>query len=61
MKWIEIAVEADQEAAEPVSDLLAQYGYNGGVVIDQPIIPGQDGPEFSYDEERPVTLRATRS
>lgn len=57
MSWIEIAVEVDQEAAEPVSDLLSQYGYNGGVVVDQPIIPGQDGPEYTYDESRPVTLR----
>ena len=57
MSWIEIAVDVDQEAAEPISDLLAQYGYNGGVVVDQPIIPGLDGPEYSYDETRPVTLR----
>lgn len=57
MSWIEIAVEVDNEAAEPVSDLLAQYGYNGGVVVDQPIIPGLDGPEYTYDAARPVTLR----
>ena len=57
MSWIEIAVEVDHEAAEPVSDLLAQYGYNGGVVVDQPIVPGLDGSEFTYDENRPVTLR----
>jgi ribosomal protein L11 methyltransferase len=57
MSWIELAVEIDAEAAESVSDLLSQYGYNGGVVVDQPIIPGLDGPEFTYDTERPVTLR----
>lgn len=57
MSWIEIAVDVDREAAEPVSDLLAQYGYNGGVVLDQPIVPGLDGPEYTFDDQRPVTLR----
>ncbi|MBC8164089.1 MAG: 50S ribosomal protein L11 methyltransferase, partial [Roseiflexaceae bacterium] len=57
MSWIELAVDVDHEAAEPVSDLLAHYGYNGGVVLDQPIIPGTEGSEFSFDEQRPVTLR----
>ena len=55
--WMELSVEVDHEAVESVSDLLAQYGYNGGVAIDQPIIPGADGPEYTYDMERPVTLR----
>ena len=40
-----------------VSELLAQYGYNGGVVVDQPIIAGADGPEYSFDTSRPVTVR----
>jgi ribosomal protein L11 methyltransferase len=57
MTWLEFSVDVDQEAVESVSDLLAQYGYNGGVVVDQPIIPGADGPEYSYDAARPVTLR----
>jgi hypothetical protein len=37
--------------------VLAQYGYNGGVVVDQPIIPGADGPDYSFDTSRPVTVR----
>jgi ribosomal protein L11 methyltransferase len=57
MSWLELSVEIDPEAVESVSELLAEYGYNGGVVIDQPIIPGEDGPEYSYDSNRPVTLR----
>lgn len=57
MNWIELSVDVDAEAVESISELLAQYGYNGGVVIDQPIIPGEDGPEYSYDTQRPVTLR----
>lgn len=58
MNWIELSVDVDPEAVESISELLSQYGYNGGVVIDQPIIPGEDGPEYSYDTQRPVTLRS---
>jgi ribosomal protein L11 methyltransferase len=55
--WLELSVDVDPEAVESVSELLAQHGYQGGVVIDQPIIPGADGPEYTYDTSRPVTLR----
>jgi ribosomal protein L11 methyltransferase len=57
MSWLELSVTVDQEAAESVSELLARYGYNGGVVVDQPFKPGDEGPEFEYDTARPVTLR----
>ncbi len=57
MTWLELSVDVDPEAVESVSELLAQEGYNGGVVIDQPIIAGADGPEYIYDTSRPVTLR----
>src|SRR3954449_10701904 len=57
MSWLELCVDADPEAVESISELLARYGYNGGVVIDQPIITGADGPEYTYDTSRPVTLR----
>jgi ribosomal protein L11 methyltransferase len=57
MTWLELSVTVDQEAAESVSELLARYGYNGGVVVDQPFKPGDEGPEFEYDTARPVTLR----
>jgi ribosomal protein L11 methyltransferase len=57
MTWLELSVDVDQEAVESVSELLAQYGYNGGVVVDQPIISGADGPEYVYDTSRPATLR----
>ena len=49
MTWLELSVDVDPEAVESVSELLAQYGYNSGVVIDQPIIPGEDGPDYTYD------------
>jgi ribosomal protein L11 methyltransferase len=57
MTWLELSVDVDAEAVESVSELLAQYGYNGGVVVDQPIIPGSDGPEYSFDTAKPVTVR----
>jgi ribosomal protein L11 methyltransferase len=57
MSWLELSVIVDQEAAEPVAELLARYGYNSGVVVDQPFVPGDEGPEFEYDSARPVTLR----
>jgi ribosomal protein L11 methyltransferase len=57
MTWLELSVDVDPEAVESISELLAQHGYHGGVVIDQPIISGADGPEYTYDTTRPVTLR----
>jgi len=57
MNWLELSVTCDAEAVESVSELLAHYGYNGGVVVEPPIIPGDDGPEYQYDPIRPVTVR----
>ncbi|HNP72052.1 MAG TPA: 50S ribosomal protein L11 methyltransferase [Kouleothrix sp.] len=57
MTWLELSVDVEPEAVESISELLAQYGYNGGVVIDQPIITGADGPEYTFDTTRPVTMR----
>ncbi len=57
MNWLELSVSVDQEAAESVSEILATHGYNGGVVAEPAWIPGDDGPEFTYDPALPVTLR----
>jgi ribosomal protein L11 methyltransferase len=57
VSWLELSVEVEPEAVESVGELLAKEGYNGGVVIDQPIIPGLDGPEYTYDSTALVTLR----
>lgn len=57
MSWLELSVACDPEAVEPVSELLARHGYNGGVVVEQPIIPGADGPEYQVDLARPVLVR----
>lgn len=57
MDWLELSVSVDQEAAESVSELLARYGYNGGVVAEPAWVPGDEGPEFRIDASQPVTLR----
>ncbi|NNJ12877.1 50S ribosomal protein L11 methyltransferase, partial [Chloroflexales bacterium ZM16-3] len=57
MSWLELSVQVDNESVESVSELLARYGYNGGVVAEPAWTPGDEGPEFSYDLSRPVTLR----
>lgn len=57
MTWLELSVEVDNEAVEAVSELLARYGYNGGVVVEPAWTPGDEGPEFRYDPARPVMLR----
>lgn len=57
MAWLECSVEVEAEAVESVSELMAQFGYNGGVAVDQPVIHGADGPDYQYDTNRPVTVR----
>jgi ribosomal protein L11 methyltransferase len=55
--WLELAVEADTEAVEPVSELFAKYGFNQGVVIEEPFTQEPDGDHLSVDPTRPVTVR----
>src|SRR5437868_4908303 len=56
MNWLELSVEVDQEAVEPVSELFARYGYNEGVVVEQTIIPQPD-EDYVVDYEAPVLVR----
>lgn len=55
--WLELQVSVDNEAVEAVAELLARYGYNGGVVVEPAWTPGDEGPEFSYDPSRPSVLK----
>ncbi|MGC4107134.1 MAG: 50S ribosomal protein L11 methyltransferase [Thermomicrobiales bacterium] len=55
--WIELAVEVEAEAVEPVSELLARYGFNEGVAIDEPYIQDGDGDNLELDLERPFVIR----
>jgi ribosomal protein L11 methyltransferase len=57
MTWLELSVSADNEAVEAISEVLARFGYNGGVVVEPAWTPGDEGPEFSYDPVRPAILR----
>ncbi len=63
MSWLELSVTADQEAAESISELLAQYGYNGGVAVEA-LPPSSTRPDeagvpepLASDPAFPVTLR----
>jgi len=55
--WPVLKANAYGHGLEPVAEILARYGYNDGVVIEQGWIAGDEGPEFQYDPHRPVWLR----
>jgi ribosomal protein L11 methyltransferase len=55
--WLELAVECDMEAVEPVAELFARYGYNEGVVIEEPFTQDGDGDNLRVDPSRPVMVR----
>ncbi len=57
MNWLELSAVVDAEAVESVSALFAQYGYNGGVAVEEAIISSPDGPEYTIDTSRPATVR----
>jgi ribosomal protein L11 methyltransferase len=64
MNWLELSVEVDPEAVEPVSELFARLGYNGGVVVEQ-AAPEVQAEQDSWDElqymemdpNRPISVR----
>ena len=56
-EWLELAVEVDAEAVEPVTELFARYGYNEGVVIEEPFTQDPDGDNLAVDPSRPFTIR----
>lgn len=55
--WIELAVEVEAEAVEPVSELLGRYGFNEGVAIDEPYVQDGDGDNLELDLKRPFVIR----
>jgi len=55
--WLELAVEVDHEAVEPVTELFARYGYNEGVAIEEPFTQDGDGDNLAVDYTRPVWVR----
>ncbi|MBF6614558.1 MAG: hypothetical protein IVW55_15710, partial [Chloroflexi bacterium] len=63
-KWLELSVEVEPEAVESVSELFARVGYNGGVVIEQALLPPEgEYPDWNtlvqpeIDPSRPVSVR----
>jgi ribosomal protein L11 methyltransferase len=56
-EWVELAVEVDVEAVEAVSELFGRYGYNEGVVIDEPYVQDGDGDNLGVDASRPFIVR----
>jgi ribosomal protein L11 methyltransferase len=55
--WYELAIDVDVEAVEPVSELLARYGFNQGVAIDEPYVQDGDGDNLEIDLDKPFTIR----
>jgi ribosomal protein L11 methyltransferase len=56
-RWIEVSVPANAESVEAVSELLARFGYNEGVVIEEPYRQDDDGDNLEIDPTRPVVVR----
>jgi ribosomal protein L11 methyltransferase len=54
--WYELAIDVHAEAVEPVSALLASYGYNDGVAIDEPYVQDGDGDNLQIDVEKAFTI-----
>lgn len=54
--WLELRVEADREAVDPVGALFARHGYGGGIVIQEPIVDELSWGEYVLDPEKPVVL-----
>ena len=56
-RWLEVSVAANAESVEAVSELLARYGYNEGVVVEEPYRQDDDGDNLEIDPTRPVMVR----
>jgi ribosomal protein L11 methyltransferase len=59
MDWLELSVEVDPEAVEPVSELFARIGYNGGVVVEQALV-GPQAEQDSWEELQHPEIDPTR-
>ncbi len=56
--WIELAVQADNEAVEAVAEIFSRYGYGGGVAIEEPFDQEADGDGLRIAADRPFVVRA---
>jgi len=55
--WLELSVEADQEAVEAVSGILARVAH-GGISVESPFLLRDEGLAAVPDLSRPATVRA---
>jgi ribosomal protein L11 methyltransferase len=55
--WLELSVEADSEAVEAVSEILARVA-PGGVTVEPAFRLVEDGLAAAVDPDRPATVRA---
>lgn len=55
--WIELAVQADNEAVESVSEIFSRYSYGGSVAIDEPFEQEPDGDNLHVAIDRPFVVR----
>ncbi|CAA9580366.1 MAG: Ribosomal protein L11 methyltransferase [uncultured Thermomicrobiales bacterium] len=56
--WIELAVQADNEAVEAVAEVFSRYSYGGGVAIEEPFDQEKDGENLRVATDRPFVVRA---
>ncbi|MCO5178008.1 MAG: 50S ribosomal protein L11 methyltransferase [Thermomicrobiales bacterium] len=56
-RWVEVTVPANAESVESVCELLSTFGYNEGVVIEEPYKQDDDGDNLEIDPTRPVLVR----
>ncbi|HWP62274.1 MAG TPA: 50S ribosomal protein L11 methyltransferase [Candidatus Binatia bacterium] len=54
--WLELAVEADLEAVEVVSEILARVS-SGGIAVETPFVPEVEGLAARPDPTRPAVVR----
>lgn len=54
--WLRLAVWADSESVESVSELFGRYGYNQGVVVEEQFHQDDDGDHLEIDPLRPVRV-----
>lgn len=54
--WLELAVDADQEAVEAVSEILARVA-TGGTSVEAPFVTEAEGLAARIDPSRPATVR----
>lgn len=54
--WLRLAVWADSESVESVSELFGRYGYNQGVVVEEQFRQDDDGDHLEIDPLRRVRV-----